>query len=115
MWPSLGNGAIVFENGGYLHLYDLASKQEKKLAIQMPGERDQAMKRWTSASKQITDFDISPDGKRAVFAARGDVFTVPAKDGSTRNLTRTPGIREQKVHGLPTENGLPIFPTHGRG
>src|SRR5262249_18395965 len=40
---------------------------------------------------------ISPDGKRAVLAARGDVYTVPAKDGSVRNLTRTPGIREQKV------------------
>ncbi|MGB7555709.1 MAG: PDZ domain-containing protein, partial [Candidatus Korobacteraceae bacterium] len=39
--------------------------------------------------------DISPDGKRAVFSARGDVFTVPAKEGSIRNLTRTPGIRER--------------------
>jgi tricorn protease len=91
----------VFENGGYLHVYDPSSKQEKKLAIQVPGERDQAMKRWTSASKQVTDFDISPDGKRAVFAARGDVFTVPAKDGSTRYLTRTPGIREQKAAWSP--------------
>ena len=106
MWPSLGNGGIVFENGGYLHLYDIASKQEKQLAVQIPGERDQAMKRWTSATKQITDFDISPDGKRAVFAARGDVFTVPAKDGSTRNLTRTTGIREQKVSGRQTESGI---------
>ena len=101
MWPSLGNGGIVFENGGYLHLYDIASKQEKQLAVQIPGERDQAMKRWTSATKQITDFDISPDGKRAAFAARGDIFTVPAKDGSTRNLTRTTGIREQKVSWSP--------------
>ena len=45
MWPSLGNGGIVFENGGYLHLYDIASKQEKQLAVQIPGERDQAMYR----------------------------------------------------------------------
>ena len=35
--------------------------------------------------------DLSPDGKRAVFEARGDLFTVPAKDGPTRNLTRHPG------------------------
>ena len=27
--------------------------------------------------------------------ARGDIFTVPAKEGSIRNLTRTPGIRER--------------------
>ena len=59
------------------------------------------MKHWTSVSKLITDFDIAPDGKRAVFAARGDVFTVPAKDGATRNLTRTPGIREKGVAWSP--------------
>src|SRR5438046_9071476 len=55
------------------------------------------MKHWASVSKNITDFDISPEGKRAVFSARGDVFTVPAKAGSIRNLTRTPGIREKLV------------------
>ncbi len=59
------------------------------------------MKRWASASKNITDFDISPEGKRAVFAARGDVFTVPAKEGSIRNLTHTPGIREKQVAWSP--------------
>jgi tricorn protease len=101
MWPSLGPDAIVFENGGYLYTFDFQSKQPKKLAIYLPGERNQTMKRWTSVSKNVTDFDISPEGKRAVFAARGDVFTVPAKDGSTRNLTHTPGIREKSVAWSP--------------
>jgi tricorn protease len=95
MWPSLGPDAIVFENGGYLYTFDFQSRQPRKLTIYVPGERNHTMKRWTSVSKNITDFDISPEGKRAAFAARGDVFTVPAKDGSTRNLTRTTGIREK--------------------
>src|SRR5439155_651991 len=77
MWPSLGPDSIVFENAGYLYTFDLQSKQPNKLAVSVPGERDQSMKHWTSVSKNITDFDISPDGKRAVFSARGDVFTVP--------------------------------------
>lgn len=59
------------------------------------------MKHWVSASRHITDFDIAPDGKRAVFAARGEVFTVPAKDGSIRNLTHSPGVREHKVAWSP--------------
>jgi len=101
MWPSLGPDAIVFENAGYLYAFDFQSKQPKKLALSVPGERDQSMKHWTSVSKNITDFDISPDGKRAVFSARGDVFTVPAKEGSIRNLTRTPGIREKLVAWSP--------------
>jgi len=101
MWPSLGPDSIVFENGGYLYTFDLQTKQPKKLTIYVNGERDQAMKRWVDASRHITDFDIAPDGKRAVFAARGEVFTVPAKEGSIRNLTHSPGVREQKVAWSP--------------
>ena len=101
MWPSLGPDSIVFENGGYLYTFDLQSKQPKKLTIYLPGDRDQSIKHWTSVSKNITDFDISPEGKRAVFSGRGDVFTVPAKEGSIRNLTRTPGIREKSVTWSP--------------
>ena len=101
MWPSLGPDGIVFENAGYLYTLDFQSKEPKKLTIYVPGEHDQSMKRWVSVSKNVSDFDISPEGKRAVFSARGDVFTAPAKDGSVRNLTRTPGIREKNVAWSP--------------
>ncbi len=101
MWPSLGPDSIVFENAGYLYTFDLQSKQSKKLTVYLPGDRDQTMKHWTSVARDITDFDISPEGKRVVFGARGDVFTVPAKEGSVRNLTRTPGIREKSVGWSP--------------
>jgi tricorn protease len=100
MWPSLGPEAIVFENGGYLYRYDFQSAPQK-LTIFLPGERPQTLKHWVDVSKNITDFEISPDGKRAVFSARGDVFTVPAKEGSARNLTKTPGIREKSVAWSP--------------
>jgi len=60
MWPSLGPDAIIFENGGYLYTFDLQSKQSKKLALYLPGDRDQTVKHWASVSKNITDFDISP-------------------------------------------------------
>jgi tricorn protease len=93
-WPSLGPDSIVFENGGYLYVFDLATEQAKKITIYLPGDRDLARPHWTNTSKWVTAYDISPDGKRAVFSARGDVYTVPAKDGSIRNLTQTPGIRE---------------------
>jgi tricorn protease len=101
MWPSLGPDSIVFENAGYLYTFDFQSKQPKKLTISLPADQVQEIKRWENVGKLVTDFDIAPDGKRAVFAARGDVYTVPAKEGSIRNLTRTPGIREQKVSWSP--------------
>jgi tricorn protease len=101
MWPSLGADAIIFENGGYLYKFDLQTKQSTKLVIFVNGERDDAMKRWVNASKHVTDFDIAPDGKRAAIAARGEIFAVPAKEGSIRNLTHSPGEREQHVAWAP--------------
>ncbi len=100
-WPSLGPDDIVFTNGGYLYTFDLKSQKAKKLTVYLPGDRDQARPHWANVAHLITDFDISPDGNRAVMAARGDVFTVPAKDGSIRNLTLTPGIREKYVAWSP--------------
>jgi len=101
MWPSLGPDAIIFENGGYLYTFNLQGKQQKKLSISVPADHTQSMKHWTTATKQVTDFDISPEGNRAVFAARGEVFTVPAKEGSVRNLTHTMAIRERAVAWSP--------------
>ena len=40
MWPSLGPDAIVFENAGYLYTFDFQSKQPKKRAVSVPGERN---------------------------------------------------------------------------
>ncbi len=97
MWPSLGDRSIVFENAGYLYTLDLATRQPMKLAISLPGERELAMKHWTSVANLITDLDIAPDGKRAVITARGKIFTVPAKEGATRNLTSEEGSREKEV------------------
>lgn len=101
MWPSLGPDAIVFENAGYLYKFDLQTRQSSKLSVVVSGDHDEAMKHWVNAGKHITDFDIAPDGKRAVIGARGEVFTVPAKEGSIRNLTHSPGVREQHVAWAP--------------
>ena len=94
-WPSLGPDSIVFTNGGYLYTFDLKSEKAKKLTVYLPGDRDLARPRWTHVSRFVTDSDISPEGNRAVLTARGEIFTVPAKDGSIRNLTQTPGVREK--------------------
>lgn len=100
-WPGLGSESIVFENGGCLYLYDFKVATARKLTIYLPGDREQTRKHWTSAAKLVTDFDLAPDGKRAVFTARGEVFTVPAKEGSTRNITRSSGVREKNVAWSP--------------
>jgi tricorn protease len=100
-WPSPGPDAIIFQNGGYLYIFDLKAKKARKMTVYLPGDRDQMRSRWANVSKLITSFDLSPDAKRALFTARGDVFTVPAEHGSIRNLTQTPGIQERDAAWSP--------------
>ncbi len=40
---------------------------------------------------------MSANGKRAVFTARGEVFSVPLEYGITLNLTHTPGTHEREA------------------
>ncbi len=94
-WPSLGGDSIVFENGGYLYVFDLKTGKSRKLTVYLPGDSNLARKHWDSVAALIQSFDIAPDASRAVFSARGDVYTAPAKNGSIRNLTHSPGVREQ--------------------
>jgi tricorn protease len=93
-WPSLGTDAIAFENGGYIYLLDLPSEQVHKITIDLITDKHTVRPEIVRTSDRIADFDISPDGKRAVFSGRGDIFTVPAKEGNSRNLTNLSGSRE---------------------
>jgi len=94
LWPSAGPSSIVYEAGGYLYRFDPADASSTKIDIQVHGDFVARMPHRQDVSELIGSGDISPSGKRAVFGARGEIFTVPAKDGEIRNLTRTPGIRE---------------------
>ncbi|TAL67601.1 MAG: protease [Bacteroidetes bacterium] len=94
-FPSLGAGQIVFENGGYIYLMDLATEQAKKVDIELGDDNLEARTRFVDIKKNITNFEIAPDGNRALFGARGDVFTVPAEKGNIRNLTQTSGVHER--------------------
>ena len=94
-FPSLGDRAIAFENGGYIYTFDLASEKIEKVPIVINEDFDRGRTILADVSKNITNYEIAPDGSRALFGARGDVFTVPVKNGPTRNLTRTPGTHER--------------------
>jgi len=94
-WPSIGPDAIIFENGGKLYLLDLESEASLPVSIQVPSDLPEVRAQLKDASKNIQSFSLSPSGKRALFEARGEIFTVPEKHGSVRNLTRTSGVAER--------------------
>jgi tricorn protease len=94
-FPSLGDDAIAFEKGGFLYLYEFKTKAVTKVPVQISNDVAAARNAWVDASKRIRSFDISPDGERLVLGARGDIFSLPAKEGITRNITRSTGVHER--------------------
>lgn len=100
-FPSLGNDTIVFENGGFIYRFDLKSEKENKVSIQINEDFDIGRGGIIDVSKQVTNFEISSDGNRALFGARGEIFTVPAKYGNTRNLTNTSDVHERNSKWSP--------------
>ncbi|HZY88465.1 MAG TPA: protease, partial [Gemmataceae bacterium] len=101
-FPSLGDRAIVFENAGWLYRFDLQTEKYEKVPVRILEDRAGARNTLTNVSKNVTNYEISPDGKYALFGARGEVFTVPAtKPGQTRNLTNTSGVHERNSKWSP--------------
>jgi tricorn protease len=100
-FPSLGDKDIVFEYGGWIYRFDLATEKAEKVPVRILEDHAAARGGLINVSKNITSFDISPDGKRALFGARGDIFTVPAAGGVTRNLTNSSGVHERNPQWSP--------------
>ncbi|MCX6235807.1 MAG: PDZ domain-containing protein [Bacteroidetes bacterium] len=94
-FPSIGDNTIIFERGGFLYYLDLATEQVNKIMITIADDFITGRDELKDASKFINSFEIAPDGKRMLCWARGDIWTLPAKEGITRNLTKTSGVHER--------------------
>ncbi len=94
-FPSIGKGAIVFEQAGQIWRYDLASGQAAAVPISIKEDFASGRAALVDAGKHVGSVAPGPDGKRAVAVARGELFSVPGKDGTARNLTRTSNAHER--------------------
>ncbi len=101
-WPGADeDGRIVYELGGELHVLDTRSGADRKLDILVPDDGVSARPHHQSVADYIEDFGLAPGGKRAVFVARGDIFTAPAEHGPTRNLTHTSSAHDKGASWSP--------------
>jgi len=92
---SAGPEDLVFQAGGKLYLLHLGTGKYAEVKIQVVSDISTLMPRTEAVGNRITNFDISPDAKRAVFEARGDLFSIPAENGVIINLTNTSGAWER--------------------
>jgi tricorn protease len=92
---ALGN-QIIYEQGGRLHLLDIDSKKTSPMTITVKGDLNFSRERWEDVTTaNVKNPNISPNGKRAIFEYRGDIFTFPKEEGSWRNVTQSSGVADR--------------------
>jgi tricorn protease len=95
-WPSSDNQArIVYELNGELQIFDTKSKKSTPLSINVLDDGLNRRPSRVAAGNLIFSYGLSPKGERAVFEARGDIFTAPIEKGPVRNLTNSSGAHDK--------------------
>jgi len=108
-----GGGVIVYEQAGYLHLFDPAVGASSQIAVEIRGDLPGRRVHIARVADLIKSAALSPTGKRAVIEARGDIFTVPADKGDFRNLTQSPGINDRYPSWSPDGARIAWFSDRG--
>ena len=111
---SAGPGGLVYEQFGSLHLVDLptpdAPGQDHTLEVSIHGDLPNLAPHLAQISPdEILNASLSPTGQRAVIEAHGDIFTVPAEKGDTRNLTNTSNAAERGPAWSPDGQRIAYF------
>ena len=94
-FPSIGKDAIVFEEAGYIWRYDLSKGEAAPVPIQVDEDFASGRSALVDASKHVESVNLAPDGQRAIVVARGDLFSVPAREGTARDLSKTSNAHER--------------------
>ena len=107
---SSGPDAIVIEQFGALHLYDLNTHQTKAINIRVAGDYAQVRPRFVKVEpKRIHNFNLSPTGSRALMEAWGEIFTVPTDKGDIRNVTHSPAVADRDPAWSPDGKWIAYF------
>ena len=123
-WLSGHGDTLVFERGGDLYTLTISHSRPsgatptrlmKRLEITVRGDFPWAEPRWQDVGDRVRSASLSPTGQRALFEARGEIFTVPVEKGDTRNLTRSSGAADRAPVWSPDGREIAWFSDSGDG
>jgi tricorn protease len=106
---SAGPDALVYEQFGGIYLFNPSTSKSTKVDIRIAGDLPSTRPHYEKVGEHIQNAAISPSGMRAVFEARGEIFTVPAEKGDVRNLTHTPTVAERDPAWSPDGKSIAFF------
>jgi tricorn protease len=106
---SAGPDAIVYEKPGEIFIFDLETRKSTPVPITIKADLPTVRPRYVKVDTSIVRAGLSPSGARAVFEARGEIFTVPASKGQARNITRSPAAHDRDPAWSPDGKSIAYF------
>ncbi|MBX7133030.1 MAG: PDZ domain-containing protein [Fimbriimonadaceae bacterium] len=88
---------VAFEFESDLYVYDADKGGSTKLDISVPQDQRTNPVADLSLTTGVSDYAVSPDGKRTALVVRGEIFLIPERGGTTRRLTKSPAVDFQPV------------------
>ncbi len=101
-WLSVAERGNVMVYSAFFDVWvhTLGAPEGKKITIDCATESKENTVSYKTFGKDVSEFRVSPDGKKIALVVQGEIFVVPAKDGGqARRMTMTPW-RERDVRWL---------------
>jgi len=103
LWPTISydGKTIVFERDFEVWKMDTAGGPPSKVAITKRGAPAAPALEHVSLTNGFSDLALSPDGRKVVFVAHGEVWAAPARDGGDAVRVTRSYARESLLEWLP--------------
>jgi tricorn protease len=110
---SAGAGEIVYSQFGDLHVFDPATRADRRVNVTVAADLPQVRPHWEKIGTQIANAGLSPTGVRAVFEAHGAILTVPAEDGDIRTIAANSSVDDRDPAWSPDGSSIAYFSDEG--
>lgn len=98
-WPhaSANGKRVVYEYDSAIWTLDLDTGQYQEVVIDVPDDQRTNPVATLTLDSGVSNYAVSPDGKRIVLELRGDLFVTSDRGGYTRRLTDDPSLDTQPL------------------
>ncbi len=78
---------LVFEHDFGIWKLDLAGKKATPIKLDIAAETQESLTEFRDLNSQADEFDVAPNGRKAVVGIRGELFLIPTDEGDVKPLS----------------------------
>ncbi|MEQ1933668.1 MAG: hypothetical protein ABL962_07305, partial [Fimbriimonadaceae bacterium] len=86
---------LIYIRGNSLEVFDPVSGKATPVNMELNSDHIHMRPQRVEASANVLSYSITPTGKRVLFESRGQIVSVPTKEGEVRLWKSMPGVRLQ--------------------